>query len=77
LVDRPRAMVRPALSTRRICLSCACPAVPSCQPKQRELSRALGIGRRLEQREEVDLAIVGAGRRLAAAVYGASEGSRP
>jgi thioredoxin reductase (NADPH) len=44
-------------------------------PSNGELSRALGIGRRLEQREEVDLVIVGGGPAgLAAAVYGASEG---
>jgi thioredoxin reductase (NADPH) len=40
-----------------------------------ELLRALGIGRELERREEVDLLVVGAGPAgLAAAVYGASEG---
>src|SRR5207248_10629533 len=37
--------------------------------------RALGVGRELERREEVDLLVVGAGPAgLAAAVYGASEG---
>ena len=37
--------------------------------------RALGIGRELERREEVDLLVVGAGPAgLAASVYGASEG---
>ena len=37
--------------------------------------RALGIGRALERREDVDLLVVGAGPAgLAAAVYGASEG---
>ena len=40
-----------------------------------ELSRALGIGRELAAREEVDLLVVGAGPAgLGAAVYGASEG---
>jgi thioredoxin reductase (NADPH) len=40
-----------------------------------ELSRALGIGRELAPREEVDLLIIGAGPAgLGAAVYGASEG---
>lgn len=44
-------------------------------PSNGELSRALGIGLRLEPREEVDLLIVGAGPAgLGAAVYGASEG---
>ncbi|HEX6702471.1 MAG TPA: FAD-dependent oxidoreductase [Gaiellaceae bacterium] len=45
------------------------------QPSQGELLRALGIGRELAPREEVDLLVVGAGPAgLAAAVYGASEG---
>jgi thioredoxin reductase (NADPH) len=44
-------------------------------PSSGELSRALGIGRELEPREEVDLLVVGAGPAgLGAAVYGASEG---
>jgi thioredoxin reductase (NADPH) len=44
-------------------------------PSPGELSRALGIGRELASREEVDLLIVGAGPAgLGAAVYGASEG---
>ncbi|HEY7629270.1 MAG TPA: FAD-dependent oxidoreductase [Thermoleophilaceae bacterium] len=44
-------------------------------PTPGEVSRALGIGRVLEPREEVDLVVVGAGPAgLAAAVYGASEG---
>jgi thioredoxin reductase (NADPH) len=44
-------------------------------PTTGQLSRALGIGRVLEPREEVDLAVVGAGPAgLGAAVYGASEG---
>ena len=44
-------------------------------PTTGQVSRALGIGRELEPREEVDLAVVGAGPAgLAAAVYGASEG---
>jgi thioredoxin reductase (NADPH) len=44
-------------------------------PTTGQVSRALGIGRELAQREEVDLAIVGAGPAgLGAAVYGASEG---
>jgi thioredoxin reductase (NADPH) len=44
-------------------------------PSPGELSRALGIGRELEPREEVDLVVVGAGPAgLGAAVYGASEG---
>ena len=44
-------------------------------PSNGELSRALGIGRELAQREEVDLLIVGGGPAgMGAAVYGASEG---
>ena len=44
-------------------------------PTSGELSRALGIGRELAPREEVDLFVVGAGPAgLGAAVYGASEG---
>jgi thioredoxin reductase (NADPH) len=45
------------------------------RPSNGQLSRALGVGRELEQREEVDLVIVGGGPAgLGAAVYGASEG---
>ncbi len=45
------------------------------RPSNGELSRALGIGLELSQREEVDLLIVGGGPAgLGAAVYGASEG---
>jgi thioredoxin reductase (NADPH) len=44
-------------------------------PSPGEVSRALGIGRELAPREEVDLLVVGAGPAgLGAAVYGASEG---
>jgi thioredoxin reductase (NADPH) len=44
-------------------------------PSDGELSRALGIGRELAPREEVDLLIIGGGPAgLGAAVYGASEG---
>jgi thioredoxin reductase (NADPH) len=44
-------------------------------PTNGQLSRALGIGLELEQREEVDLLVVGGGPAgLGAAVYGASEG---
>ena len=44
-------------------------------PSNGELSRALGIGRELARREEVDLLIIGGGPTgLGAAVYGASEG---
>jgi thioredoxin reductase (NADPH) len=44
-------------------------------PSTGEVSRALGIGRELAPREEVDLVVVGGGPAgLAAAVYGASEG---
>src|SRR6476646_9711224 len=44
-------------------------------PTSGELFRALGIGRELAPREEVDLFVVGAGPAgLGAAVYGASEG---
>src|SRR5207247_7186146 len=44
-------------------------------PSAGEVSRALGVGRQLEPREEVDLLVVGAGPGgLGAAVYGASEG---
>lgn len=45
------------------------------QPSNGDVLRALGVGRELERREEVDLLVVGAGPAgLAAAVYGASEG---
>ena len=45
------------------------------RPTNGQLSRALGIGLELEQREEVDLLVVGGGPAgLGAAVYGASEG---
>ncbi|HUJ56587.1 MAG TPA: FAD-dependent oxidoreductase [Gaiellaceae bacterium] len=45
------------------------------QPSQGEVLRALGIGRELAPREEVDLLVVGGGPAgLGAAVYGASEG---
>jgi thioredoxin reductase (NADPH) len=45
------------------------------QPSSGDVLRALGIGRALERREEVDLLVVGAGPAgLAASVYGASEG---
>jgi thioredoxin reductase (NADPH) len=44
-------------------------------PSTGQVSRALGIGRELAAREEVDLLVAGAGPAgLAAAVYGASEG---
>jgi thioredoxin reductase (NADPH) len=44
-------------------------------PTHGQLMRALGIGRELQPREEVDLLVVGGGPAgLAAAVYGASEG---
>jgi thioredoxin reductase (NADPH) len=44
-------------------------------PSTGQVSRALGIGRELESREEVDLVVIGGGPAgLAAAVYGASEG---
>src|SRR5258705_10171353 len=44
-------------------------------PSTGEVPRALGVGRELEAREEVDLLVVGAGPGgLGAAVYGASEG---
>jgi thioredoxin reductase (NADPH) len=45
------------------------------RPSNGELSRALGIGLELGEREEVDLLVVGGGPAgLGAAVYGASEG---
>ena len=44
-------------------------------PSTGQVSRALGIGRELASREEVDLVVVGGGPAgLGAAVYGASEG---
>jgi thioredoxin reductase (NADPH) len=44
-------------------------------PTTGQVSRAIGLGRVLEAREEVDLVVVGAGPAgLGAAVYGASEG---
>jgi thioredoxin reductase (NADPH) len=49
--------------------------VELANPTRGEVLRALGVGRELLPREEVDLLIVGAGPAgLAAAVYGASEG---
>ena len=61
---------------RRSCRWCGCPAAPSCGgPSNGELSRALGIGLELSEREEVDLLVLGGGPAgLGAAVYGASEG---
>ena len=52
------------------------PGGPELQgPSTGQVSRALGIGRELAPREEVDLLVVGAGPAgLGAAVYGASEG---
>jgi thioredoxin reductase (NADPH) len=45
------------------------------RPSNGALSRALGIGRELDPREEVDLLVIGGGPAgLGAAVYGASEG---
>src|SRR5262249_17752126 len=45
------------------------------RPSTGQVSRALGIGRELARREEVDLLVVGSGPAgLGAAVYGASEG---
>jgi thioredoxin reductase (NADPH) len=45
------------------------------RPTNGELSRALGIGAELKEKEEVDLLVVGGGPAgLGAAVYGASEG---
>jgi thioredoxin reductase (NADPH) len=45
------------------------------RPSNGELSRALGIGLQLGEREEVDLLVIGGGPAgLGAAVYGASEG---
>jgi thioredoxin reductase (NADPH) len=45
------------------------------RPSNGELSRALGIGLQLDEREEVDLLVIGGGPAgLGAAVYGASEG---
>jgi thioredoxin reductase (NADPH) len=45
------------------------------RPSNGELSRALGIGLQLNDREEVDLLVIGGGPAgLGAAVYGASEG---
>ncbi len=45
------------------------------QPSSGDVLRALGIGRELGRREDVDLLVVGAGPAgLAASVYGASEG---
>jgi thioredoxin reductase (NADPH) len=44
-------------------------------PSSGDVLRALGVGRELERREDVDLLVVGGGPAgLAAAVYGASEG---
>jgi thioredoxin reductase (NADPH) len=49
--------------------------VELAHPSRGEVLRALGVGRELAAREEVDLLVVGGGPAgLAAAVYGASEG---
>ena len=66
----------PHRRTERSRRSCDCRAAPSCSsPSRGEVLRALGIGRELAPREEVDLLVVGGGPAgLAAAVYGASEG---
>ena len=63
-------------STRRACRSCGCPGGTELRgPSTGQVSRALGIGRELAPREEVDLLVVGGGPAgLGAAVYGASEG---
>ena len=63
-------------STRRACRWSGCRAASELHgPSPGQVSRALGIGRELAPREEVDLLVVGAGPAgLGAAVYGASEG---
>jgi thioredoxin reductase (NADPH) len=43
-------------------------------PSTGQVSRAIGVGRELRPREEVDLVVVGGPAGLGAAVYGASEG---
>jgi len=49
--------------------------VELARPTRGQVLRALGVGRELLRREEVDLLVVGAGPAgLAASVYGASEG---
>jgi thioredoxin reductase (NADPH) len=49
--------------------------IEMCNPSAGEVSRALGIGAELADREEVDLVVIGGGPAgLGAAVYGASEG---
>ena len=62
--------------TAKTLRSCGCPGGSQLsQPTTGEVLRALGIGRELAPREEVDLLIVGGGPAgLSAAVYGASEG---
>ena len=69
---RDRRRPRP----RGACPSCGCRAAAELHgPSTGQVSRALGIGRELPPREEVDLLVVGAGPAgLGAAVYGASEG---
>ena len=63
-------------STQRACPLVRLPGGAELRgPSTGEVSRALGIGRELAPREEVDLLVVGAGPAgLGAAVYGASEG---
>ena len=63
-------------STQPACRWCDCRVAPSFAARRSaRCSRALGIGRELQPREEVDLLVVGAGPAgLGAAVYGASEG---
>ena len=62
-------------STPRPAARAAAGGVELRAPSTGEVSRALGIGRELAPREEVDLLVVGAGPAgLGAAVYGASEG---
>jgi thioredoxin reductase (NADPH) len=73
--DGPGPAAKPSVSVSAMPLVRLPGGLELANPSNGELSRALGIGRELAPREEVDLLIVGGGPAgLAAAVYGASEG---
>ena len=73
--DPAAASFAPALDEQSLPLVRLPGGVELRGPSPGQVSRALGIGRELSPREEVDLLVVGAGPAgLGAAVYGASEG---
>ena len=73
--DPATAALLPGLSEDELPLVRLPGGVELRHPSNGQVLRALGIGRELNRREEVDLLVIGAGPAgLAAAVYGASEG---